>query len=113
MGRFFCFCVFFCAAALVGCRPATTGDEGGGVFCDDDTSLYGTSDPNCATLTDADQDGFPATNTVFACCCNSCVTDCNDGDADIHPSDDDGNVPADPAGDGIDQDCNGVDGSGF
>ncbi len=88
--------------------------DGKGVFCaDPDSSFYGDSDANCATLVDGDQDGFPATNTVFACCCNTCATDCNDGDADVHPADDNGTGPDDPNNDGIDQDCNGVDGDGL
>ena len=88
-------------------KPAGGSD---GVVCEDPaSSIYGLSDSECATLIDDDGDGFPIANAVFACCCNSCGTDCNDDDPDVHPADDNGDGPVDEANDGVDQDCDGVD----
>ena len=99
--------VSFVGLSTAGCPPAT---PGAGVVCEDDDSLYGLSDPGCRELVDEDGDGFAARNNFVACCCNSCTADCNDGDADVHPVDDNGAGPSDDTADGIDQDCNGVDG---
>ncbi|MDP2340541.1 MAG: hypothetical protein Q8O67_06270 [Deltaproteobacteria bacterium] len=62
---------------------------------------------------DEDGDGFPRPNTLFLCCDEefTCAVDCNDDDDDIHPS---GFSPEnqvdDPPGDGLDTNCDGLDG---
>ncbi len=71
----------------------------------------------CDALVDEDGDGFPQSNPAFACCDEaSCsgLTDCNDQDENIHPDNFEGggggNV-AEVEGDGIDSNCDGVEGA--
>jgi hypothetical protein len=67
---------------------------------------------DCATY-DGDRDGFPRPSNQFLCCDPDqlCTTDCNDEDPDVHPSGiSDDTVVVDEPGDGIDKNCDGVDG---
>jgi hypothetical protein len=67
---------------------------------------------DCAAY-DRDGDGFARSSNKFLCCDPDqlCTTDCNDDDPAIHPSGtSEGTVVEDAPGDGIDQNCDGVDG---
>ncbi len=82
-------------AAGTGCPPAAT-----------DPSV----DAECAEL-DSDGDGFARPGPAFICCDPDfvCASDCNDEDPTIHPTSE--STPVDDAPeDGIDRDCDGVDG---
>ena len=70
-------------------------------------------DPQCAEF-DGDGDGFPRPNSLFLCCDpeGTCGVDCNDEDPEIHPSGfSAGTFVDDEPGDGIDQNCDSLDGN--
>jgi hypothetical protein len=78
----------------VGCAAADADGDGvnGGLDCDDTDPAHW---EDCGDCEDADEDGYGAGCDLG--------DDCNDGDPDIHPD------APDPQGDGVDQDCNGLD----
>jgi hypothetical protein len=61
-------------------------------------------DPACAVGADLDGDGVGRLNPDFRCECAPDEIDCNDADDGVFPGADD------VVGDGVDQDCDGVDG---
>jgi hypothetical protein len=95
-----------CDDELFEARPGGTEVPDDGI----DQDCSGTDTITC--FVDADEDGYGTTATVLAAD-GSCDTaeeesttddDCDDADPDIHPG------APDPGADGVDSDCNGVDG---
>jgi len=82
---------------LLRLAAAIAAATGGGLIAMTLMACYG--GPPCGPADDADRDGYPG-----SFCSGPNPRDCNDTDPSIHPG------AADPFGDGIDQNCDGVDG---